>query len=38
MYDLKVCINKSIFGKNLWKVEKIVKNFSISDKLFLKLV
>jgi len=30
--------NKSIFGKVLLEIEKVVKNFSIFDKFFPKLV
>ena len=37
MCTLKTHINNSIFRKNLLKIEKIVKIFSILDKLFLKL-
>ena len=31
-------INKSIFGKVLLEIEKVLTTFSISDKLFSKLV
>ena len=34
----KIHINKSIFGKILLRIEKIVKTFSIPNKLFPKLV
>ena len=37
MCTLKTHINNSIFRKVLLKIEKIVKIFSILDKLFLKL-
>ena len=37
MCALKTHINNSIFRKVLLKIEKIVKIFSILDKLFLKL-
>ena len=38
MCALKAHINKSIFGKVLLGVEKVVKIFSIPNKLFPKLV
>ena len=38
MCALRAHINKSIFEKVLLKIEKVVKTFSISDKLFPKLV
>ena len=37
MYALRAHINKSIFGKVLLGIEKVVKTFLISDKLFSKL-
>ena len=36
MYTLRTYINKSIFGKNLSRIEKAVKTFSIPDKIFSK--
>ena len=36
MYVLGTYINKSIFGKILSRIEKIVKTFSIPDKTFSK--
>ena len=38
MCVLKAHINKSIFGKVLLGIEKVVKTFSIPNKLFPKLV
>ena len=38
MCALRAHINKSSFGKVLLGIEKVVKTFSISDKLFPKLV
>ena len=38
MCALKIYINKFIFKKVLLGIEKVVKTFSISDKLFPKLV
>ena len=38
MCALRAHINKSIFGKVLLGIEKVVKTFSISNKLFPKLV
>ena len=38
MCALRAHINKSIFGKVLLEIKKVVKTFSISDKLFPKLV
>ena len=38
MCAFKVHINESIFKKVLLKIEKIVKIFSILDKIFTKLV
>ena len=38
MCTLKAHINKSIFGKVLLGIEKVVKTFSIPNKLFPKLV
>ena len=38
MCDLRVYINKFIFEKILLEIEKVVKIFSIFDKLFPKLV
>ena len=38
MCALRAHINKSIFGKILLRIEKVVKTFSISDKTFPKLV
>ena len=38
MCALRAHINKSIFGKVLLRIEKVVKTFSIFDKLFPKLV
>ena len=38
MCALRAHINKSIFGKVLLEIENVVKTFSISDKLFPKLV
>ena len=38
MCALRAHINKSIFGKVLLGIEKVVKTFSISNKLFSKLV
>ena len=35
---LRAHINKSIFGKVLLEIEKVVKTFSILNKLFAKLV
>ena len=33
---VNICLNKSVFGKNLSKIEKIVKTFSIPNKTFSK--
>ena len=38
MCALKAHINKSIFRKVLLEIEKVVKTFSIPDKLFSKLI
>ena len=38
MCALRAHINKSIFGKVLLGIEKVVKTFSIPNKLFPKLV
>jgi len=38
MCALRAHINKSIFGKILLGIEKVVKTFSILNKLFPKLV
>ena len=36
MYTLRAYINKSVFGKILLGIEKVVKTFSISNKAFFK--
>ena len=38
MYVFRAHINKSIFGKVLLGIVKVVKTFSIPDKLFPKLI
>ena len=38
MCALRAHINKSIFGKDLLGIEKVVKTFSIPNKIFPKLV
>ena len=38
LYVIKACINKFIFEKVLSKIKRIVKIFSIFDKLFSKLI